>query len=159
MEQYEGNCKQLTSNGLLANLLKNKASFIQKCFPQAAGAAAETKFYTGLWQRYLGDPDAIVPYTGIGFKPKAIIAFAWADNILSGAWGFATGPFNQAGMFYDDGPPPFFAEAPFLQIYSQAGGYGAHAGLVTMDDDGFTLHWHNDGSYDSYLTFAALLIG
>lgn len=100
-----------------------------------------------------------VAYTGIGFKPSAIIAFT-AAGVDSAAVGMADSA--KGGLNMQMGPAFNTATAAvggWTILYSSSGGNYQWANIASYDADGFTLSWNKVGSPTGTLYVSILCFG
>lgn len=101
--------------------------------------------HVGSFTRVMSDAAGDVSYTGVGFKPKAIVFFgARSDAFASCAfWGMDDGV-TRWQIFDDDvnGEDTLAGfEGYSIYIQQAAGGKIATASIKSFDEDGFTLTW------------------
>jgi hypothetical protein len=134
------------ASSVLARLAKGTAG--HKMFMNAGGTAPEwaqgIKVITST--RNMTTDSGDVAYTGVGFKPSAILAFAGMPSENTPVFGFADAsskinmPYNANTTSWDINTSWFFVVL--------AGSSSNYQGAVikTLDADGFTLTWTKVGS-------------
>jgi hypothetical protein len=133
----------------------------QKLFMNAAGTQQEFAkgFYVGSTTRVMTAGAGTVAYTGVGFKPSAIIVLM-SGALGTGDWsaGFTDGTTQSciAGLASASGNVT--SGASTLVFEYQSAGVNQQATLQSLDSDGFTLSWAKNGSptgtaYLCYLCF------
>jgi hypothetical protein len=115
-----------------------------------AGALSFASFLGGLckvgtFNRSSGGATGTVSYTGVGFKPSAIIFFAGIDNVSALSFGF-TDTTNARCLISDSVSSvgvgaQSFAEAIHYSRTIAGNGTTQTAVITTMNADGFTLSW------------------
>jgi len=107
--------------------------------------------------RALNAPSETISYTGVGFKPTAIIAFA-ARGATSGgynSWGFADSSGAQFAIQIPTSsntiPANVLVQCDYSETQYQRGT------LVSFDNDGFTISWVVAGSPSSYTIYIRFL--
>lgn len=113
---------------------------------QNIGAAGRMKMLTVT--RSMTAAAGNVSYTGLGFKPKALIATGGVNGtnayiIYSGMAESATPAQGSTGAFGTSGGA---VSANFLQAFSATATNGIFAQVLSYDADGFTLTWGASGS-------------
>lgn len=94
-----------------------------------------------------------VSYTGIGFKPKALLVFAAISGSTSAAcWGFTDGSQDHRLLFSDDASNTYGTNTSQLIQADTGVSTGQGATLSSFDADGFTLTWTKSGSPTGTLT-------
>lgn len=86
-----------------------------------------------------------VSYTGVGFKPTALVVLA---NIAGKTNNHAIGMVDSAlteGSIIQDAAGAFYS-LPYLLKVESSGGNGQYCVVKSFDDDGFTLTWTKVGS-------------
>jgi hypothetical protein len=128
------------ASGVLARLAKGTANF--KMFMNAAGTAPEwaAGVKVGTFTRDLTADSGDVSYSGVGFKPSAIIFLASKSNVFAASVGISQG----AGVNY----LIYFRGSPYISSYNDAcvmltenATDTQYAEVKTLDADGFTLTW------------------
>lgn len=118
-----------------------------------------TQVFVGSSTRTLSTASGNVAYTGVGFKPKAVIFLATAAGQVGGtSWGF-DGP--SAKTMYDDYATTAntynTTTSSILMQPATAGNYQAGS-ILTLDSDGFTIAWTKAGTPTGTGTFLYLCI-
>lgn len=113
------------------------------------------------WKAFTRDMtanDEDVAYTGLGFKPKAILLYCVVNgtNIIS--WGVATDIQAQSCNYFDISDTYWWYDT-MLGILSNADAYIQTAYLKTFDSDGFTITWNKITGFTGTAKCAALCIG
>jgi hypothetical protein len=117
----------------------------QKQFVNAAGTAPE--WAKGLKvnsiTRDVSLASGNVSYTGVGFKPSAIILFHAGTGLTDGSWGFSDG--TNDFCIFQPGSAAMGADTKVVYAYQTAGNrtYGT---IFSFDADGFTIAWTKIGS-------------
>jgi len=115
-----------------------------KLFTNAAAAAPEWAAGIAIKTaiRDMQGATADVGYTGIGFKPSTIIAFASPGNNLAGvSWGFSNGTTEYCiGDINLDVAGAYYSRYALIFI-TNAAASAQGAVVKTLDVDGFTLTW------------------
>lgn len=86
-----------------------------------------------------------VGYTGVGFSPRMIIVFAGAYAVQGSSWGITDGTNQSVSYQWYSGEGIFAQTGEIISIY-QALGLNQTASIVSLDTDGFTLSWTENGS-------------
>jgi hypothetical protein len=94
--------------------------------------------------RNLADASGDVGYTGVGFKPRCIIAFGHVNN---NALSIGVGDVNVSDSSVNEN----YLGQQVVNLYRlielyNASGAGQDANLKSLDGDGFTLTWTKTGS-------------
>lgn len=122
--------------------------------PAAQSLRVAYKAFTRVMNANTGD----VSYTGIGFKPKAIILQSIIDyeNIIS--TGFATAATKQTCQYHDlDGN--WWGYDLLIAVLIDAACQGQYGTFKSFDDDGFTITWAKDTGIAGTANCFALCIG
>lgn len=113
---------------------------------------ADARFKVGTFTRDMTAESGDVAYTGVGFVPKAIIAFGGKDSFAQGIGsyiGITTGATTNSAclvnMLYDGAGKMTPYGSLFLR-FSESGTQYQQAVLKTFDADGFTLTWTKSGT-------------
>jgi hypothetical protein len=87
-----------------------------------------------------------VSYTGVGFKPTAIMFIAATDGVTENSTGYTDSALNQAAVALL--PTALCYNIPSLVIYLAAAVIVTiqEAGVISFDEDGFTLLWTKVGT-------------
>lgn len=96
---------------------------------------------TGTFNRTSGAPSGNVSYTGLGFKPSAIILIGGIDTVTEKCWGFGTAANGR--NLYSDGTNANTSTANIFHFVRLTDTQDAT--VVSMDADGFTLAWTRTG--------------
>lgn len=99
---------------------------------------------------------ATVSYTGVGFKPKFVIALMVADATLYNSKGCTDG--TSTKNVYQSAENTYRVNNS-LVTYSNYGSWAQSATLSSFDEDGFTLNWtkiSNPPSAELQLIFIAM---
>lgn len=133
------------ASSILARLAKGTANY--KMFMNAAGTAPE--WASGVTvlasSRDNTSESGDVSYTGVGFKPSAIILFAQIDGGILSSWGMWQGSMSNdrcSSLIYTNASA---GKANIAWIQSGASDYQA-ADMKSADADGCTLTWTKGGS-------------
>jgi hypothetical protein len=127
------------ASGALARLAKGTANF--KKFMNAAGTAPEwaAGVKVGTFTRDLTAASGDVSYSGVGFKPSAIIFLANKTSNPEASWGFSTGAVNYTTYYRGTGIIGNNSNA-CIMLTPDATNI-QHALVKTLDAHGFTLTW------------------
>jgi hypothetical protein len=138
------------ASSVLASLAKGTAD--HKMFMNAGGTAPEWASgvkYMASTRGFSAD-SGDVSYTGVGFKPSAILAIC---GIASGnavmSIGFAGGTGTNGGSLADSNAiaaGSYQTSASFFILLIESPGKYITAQIKTFDSDGFTLTWARTGS-------------
>lgn len=83
---------------------------------------------------------ADVAYTGVGFKPVAIMAVAAINGTIQYATGFADAGLTSGNLYNAQASTNANVDGSFLAVWAAGG--GAQTGtLKSLDSDGFTMTW------------------
>lgn len=132
----------------------------KKLFGNAAGTAPEwatgMKIITG--SRNLATASGSVAYTGVGFKPSAVVVIGLVNGSTAAAWGLDDG--TTPWCFYRDSSLGNFYSYPgdSFAAYVGAGPDGQHGHVASFDADGFTLAWTKQNSPTGTYAFAVLCL-
>ncbi len=92
--------------------------------------------------RDLAEASGAVAYTGVGFKPTALVALGYVNGQVFWSIGFSDSAKAVFGMFHAfDG---LMGPGGFAWCYQAAGAY-QYAVVASYDADGFTLTWTKVG--------------
>lgn len=103
---------------------------------------AAKRIYTTL-DMSLADHDQA--YTGVGFQPTALHAFAFIEATVISSWGFADSALYSRCMHMLFSGVYGSLQAFLVRLFESAGN-SQRANVVSYDADGFTLHWDKGGS-------------
>lgn len=103
---------------------------------------ASNKFFVYYGTRDMTAASGNVAYTGVGFRPKAIIAFTEKDNATLNflSWGFATASLQGVANSVVATAGTTQQIGSIMAIY-ESSTQAQNANLVSFDEDGFTLGW------------------
>ena len=100
-----------------------------------------------------------VSYTGVGFKPKAIIAMGFiASSDANAAIGFGDSALVDDAMFWNTTPSVGNSNS-LLMIQTNPGVAYQAAVITSYDTDGFTLTWTKTSTPTGTATLKFLCIG
>lgn len=119
--------------------------------PPAAGDMkySDARVKVGYITRNFNSADANVAYTGVGFRPKAIVFIAAHSGTSKTCIGF--GDDTRGFMIRNENPNAagsWGGNTNVIDVYESAGNT-AYAVIKTMDVDGFTLTWAKTGTLTS----------
>jgi hypothetical protein len=118
-----------------------------KLFMNAAGIAAE--WSNGLnfisFTRVASAVDGNVSYTGMGFKPSALIALSLINSTNSQCIGFANSARASIGNLYVGSAGWLITASSLISSVGPTLNY-EDCSVASYDADGFTLTWHKNGS-------------
>lgn len=104
------------------------------------------RVYVGSFTRDMAGTAGDVSYTGSGFTPKVIIAFALVDQTAKACvFGFSSATSGN-GIFADSASAGSYQAGGGFIYIEQSGGVYQAASLKTFDSNGFTLTWTKGGS-------------
>ena len=83
---------------------------------------------------------ADVAYTGVGFKPAAIIAIAAINGTIQYSNGMADAGLTTGNLYNSQASTNAYVDANFISLWA-AGGGNQTGTLKTLDSDGFTITW------------------
>lgn len=109
-------------------------------------AVIPTQYKVGTFTRDNTVATGSVAYTGVGFKPKAIIFLQTIPSGTPMSIGFADA--SSSTVIYDNGPivaGSYNASTSFCIMSLQSGVASHTASLSSFDTDGFTLAWTKNG--------------
>lgn len=98
----------------------------------------------GSFTRLLSAVSGNVSYTGIGFKPSAIIFFSGVDTVNEISLGFTTS--TESRSISKDSSGANTSGNRCIRIVRPSAGNISDAYIASMDSDGFTLTWTTTGS-------------
>lgn len=104
-----------------------------------------------------GDGD--VSYTGVGFKPKAVIIAGRWEFWTASSIGYSGGVNKNAAFTYDTDYYESFVVDKLIDLHGDGGDQYQKAVLKSFDADGFTLTWEGYGTNEALITFYALCLG
>lgn len=111
------------------------------------------------FDRDLTAATASVAYTGVGFTPRAIIAFAVTSNTAAWSKGFSAGASNSMCVYTNDAAYNLLNYATnLINIYATTSALQG-ATVSSFDADGFTLAWTKTGSPTGTAKLIFLCIG
>ncbi len=120
--------------------------------------------YSGTLSRDSAAATATVAYTGIGFQPKALIAFSTVSNVDQISWGLDDGITGVSQYDYNYGVAGSWANAgatgtsPSILPREEAAVW--QSGYITSwDSDGFTIQWTKTGSPTGLIIVQYMVIG
>lgn len=127
----------------------------------AAGTvlAGITSYKVGSFSRDTAAATGNVAYTGVGFKPRAIIIFGGISGGSRASWGLDTS--LDRGSIYDNfnAVADTWGIAGTFSIFMESGAGNQHAGkILTFDSDGFTISWTKTGTPSSTADFFYLAL-
>lgn len=96
---------------------------------------------TGTFNRTSGAPSGNVSYTGVGFKPSALILIGGIDTVNEKCWGFGTAAAGR--NLYSDAANANTSSANTFHFVRLTDTQDAT--IASMDSDGFTLAWTRTG--------------
>jgi hypothetical protein len=132
----------------LARLAKGAAN--TKKFMNAAGTAPEwgEGIKTGTFTRQMDAVGGTVAYTGVGFKPAAVLFFGgWSGGKIVTFFGASNSTRHYAlADAYGVGPDIYSITTSASILLSESSGVGQTATITTYGSDGFTLTWVKNGS-------------
>jgi hypothetical protein len=100
---------------------------------------SDTAFYSGTLERDVSVGSGDVSYTGIGFKPRAIIFYATVASTNTASWGMSAGASNNVMTQMASGSFDYYTGSASIAYVS---GLNTHIGTIkTFDSDGFTITW------------------
>lgn len=108
--------------------------------------------------RWLDDADEVKVYTGIGFKPKAIICFAIVQNQNILSMGFAESASNQKCIYRTTLLNEWFLDTDVMYLVDENND-GQYGTLVSFDADGFTFAFSKIAGADEAYNVIFLCIG
>lgn len=82
---------------------------------------------------------ATVAYTGVGFKPRAVLAFG-AINFSIASFGFGDSALTNRVVHNTGGGTTFYASTALMLFETSSNNYQT-AGLASLDSDGFSITW------------------
>jgi len=85
-----------------------------------------------------------VAYTGVGFKPRCIVALAAINTTEIHSIGFAAVLVN--GILYAEAPDVYYADDQVIRLGTAPGATEQRAVIKSFDSDGFTLTWTKAGA-------------
>jgi hypothetical protein len=122
--------------------------------PAAKGLQVVTKVFT----RTLQALDGEVAYTGYGFKPKCLFLIAYCDALDASSWAFWDK--DNAICLYQVTDDPIIYNEDMDAVYIVNSSWnGQMAELVSIDADGFTVHWRKEGALTGTITITVLALG
>jgi hypothetical protein len=136
-------------SGMLARMAKGSAN--TKLFMNAGATAPEwaVGLKLGAFSITTNTATGDVAYTGVGFKPSAVIFFACTNGGWSNTWSFGmdTGAARYCIFNYENVTPGSFPFSNVNSIYMvEASGKFYDGVIKTMDSDGFTITWTRTGA-------------
>ena len=127
--------------------------------PPVLEIPVRTKVITGT--RAMNGASGDISYIGVGFKPKAIIAFAQFNTGLSESKG-AVGDDKVEGCIFllpSANQQGIHDSAKLIRVYQTWSTQFQKADLKSFDDDGFTLTWELGGTTGGTIGLIFLCIG
>ena len=114
----------------------------------AADVLALTSSKTDIETRDMTAATGDVAYTGYGFKPKAIVAFAMIPGNIYGSKGFADENFDGQciAICSSGGTTQQYTDTFLIYLGSDPTVNTQKAVLKSLDADGFTLTWTKTGT-------------
>lgn len=104
-----------------------------------------SNFKVGQFDKDMTQVNVILSYTGVGFKPKAIL-FLGTNNGINGTWGFSNAT-NSGNIFNVDGTTSIGQGGITNALRISTGSNTEQIGVVSsFDNDGFTINWSKTGS-------------
>lgn len=111
-----------------------------KIKPEQGLSASTARFKIIAATKDMAAATADVAYTGVGFKPAAIIAIAAINATVQYSIGFADAGSTTGNLYNTSSSANMAVDGSFLTLWAAAG--GAQTGtLKTLDSDGFTMTW------------------
>lgn len=104
-------------------------------FPTSYGTRSKVIAST----RDLTAATATVAYTGVGFKPRAVLAFG-AINFSIASFGFGDSALTNRVVHNTGGGTTFYASTALMLFETSSNNYQT-AGLASLDSDGFSITW------------------
>jgi hypothetical protein len=113
--------------------------------PPAFEAAYSLSVFVGNLTRAQATATGNVAYTGVGFRPKAVIFVAGGPTDQA-SWGFDNAVQNPGTIYTKQSSINFEADASPSSIFPREGTAWTMAVIDSLDADGFTLTWTTSGS-------------
>ena len=113
--------------------------------PPAFEAAYSLSVFVGNLTRAQATATGNVAYTGVGFRPKAVIFVAGGPTDQA-SWGFDNAVQNPGTIYTKQSSINFEADASPSSIFPREGAAWTMAVIDSLDADGFTLTWTTNGS-------------
>lgn len=111
-----------------------------KIKPEQGLSASTARFKIIAATKDMAAATADVAYTGVGFKPAAIIAMAAINSTVEYSMGFADAGGTTGNLYDGSSSANMAVDGNFLTLWAAAG--GAQTGtLKSLDSDGFTMTW------------------
>lgn len=128
-------------------VFRGYASSVVRCvsYVRASGfniAGLQSKRITA--SRVMDATDGNVAYTGVGFKPRALIVLSGVTGDINPTWGICDADGNAAGIsaYNLSSNATKHGSTTFIRGFTGTAGSAYTTGtLVSMDADGFTLSW------------------
>lgn len=114
-------------------------------------STTNARFKVGTFTRVMSVASGDVAYTGVGFKPKAIVIFGYVSNgvVKNSTKGFSDASTNSQILDYTTtGADSNTTGSPnVIYLFDDAATLNVNAAIVkTFDTDGFTLTWAKSGT-------------
>ena len=144
---------------VLAQLAKGTADY--QLFMNAAGTLPEWAqgYYIKQATRDITAATGDVAYTGVGFKPRALVAMGCVDSDKRMSMGIAVGAAEYSVSTLDGRATDTWSTNLANLFWVDTGsGQNQLAVVKSMDSDGFTLTWTKDGTPTGTFVFMVLCI-
>lgn len=111
-----------------------------KIKPEQGLSASTARFKIIAATKDMAAATADVAYTGVGFKPAAIIALAAINGTIQYSNGIADAGLTTGNLYNAQASTNAYVDANFISLWAAGG--GAQTGtLKSLDADGFTMTW------------------